>query len=210
MSSRHHEEPFAAQRFFHAMVIMGGSLALGCGGAASGDPGGESSGGAPVVGSGGSGGVPVTTGGSAPMATGGIPAMTSGGSSGGQFHIASGGTVDPGPFPCPPAQFDCLRPGTQCQGSGYALPNDCVCNPQRPASAGDCGADQSFVCRKATHNVDFVEFTAPVPFECSCVPRQTSCMAACDTAYGVPGVSCRADAEDPRSILCGCAVIVLR
>jgi len=210
MSTRHPDEPLAAHRFFHAMVIMGGSLALGCGGAASSDPDGEGSGGAHVASSGGSGGVPATTGGRAPMTTGGVPAMSSGGSSGGQLQIATGGTVDPGPFPCPPAQLDCLRPGTQCQGSGYALPKDCVCNPQRPASAADCAADQHFVCRKATQSADFVELTAPVPFECSCVPLQTSCMAACDMAYDVPGVSCRTDAEDPRSILCGCAVIVLR
>lgn len=204
MSPRHDDEASTRHRFFHAMVVMGGSLALGCGGAVSEDPDGGGSAGAAVTGTGGSGsgGAPAATGGRAPLITGGVVGT------GGQPTMTTGGTVDPGA--CPPAQLACALTGAECRGNGYALPNSCPCDSRRPASAADCAADEAFVCRNATMTHEFAPLPGSVGFDCKCVPRQPSCASACDLAFGFFGTACRADAEDLSSILCGCAVVVLR
>jgi hypothetical protein len=184
--------PDSAQRFFRAMVLMGGSLAAGCGGATSHDPaatagaanGGAANGGA---GSGGSG---------------------TGGGSGGGIVVGTGGApIEPGPFDCPPAQWDCTAQPADCSYQGFALPKNCQCDLKRPLDATACASGQSFVCRDGTRDADGRVFTHDVPFECSCVSTQMRCELTCDQAFQNTGTCTQPSANE---VLCGCAVVFLR
>jgi hypothetical protein len=199
-------------RLFRAMVLMGSGLALGCGGVTKtdgdlGSSGGSSSSGgsAPVVGSGGS------------TIVGNAGSSTSGGSDGtAGSSAASAGTggqpsVAPGPFRCPPAQWDCSANPPDCVGGdGYALPGDCKCDPSRPESASDCEQGQTFVCRKATSTIDGGTLSETLPFECSCVPDDDSCGVNCDAAFEYIGDGLSCEDPTPNVVLCGCAWVYLR
>ena len=98
--------------------------------------------------------------------------------------------VTPGPFMCPPAQWDCSQTPAQCdQGQGdYILPDkECACDPKRPITEADCAADEDFVCRGASYASDGAPLTSTVAFECTCVPHQTGCRGACQKAFAITG-----------------------
>jgi len=198
-------------RFFRAMVLMGGSLAVGCGGTAtagSADPGGGG-------GDGGSGG----PGGSGGSGSGGAGGSGGPGGSGGfviDAGVGTGGSVarDGGPMPCVPAQWDCSSASPSCSFDpmGYELPQGCACDGTRPRSEAECAANESFTCLKAAY-VAGEPLTNPVSFECSCVPSQESCDLMCREAFdnGATYPTCELGVDEPPStVLCGCAVVVLR
>jgi hypothetical protein len=194
-------------RFFHSMVVMGGALALGCGGmstadepdrTASGGSGGGGSGGGGSGGTGGSG----STGGSV-SGSGGTGIVIK------PEDTAGRGPVEPGPFTCSPAHWTCST-YLGCSGEGYQLPEDCACDTSRPEVPSDCPTGETIVCRRATATSDGRPLTQPVNFQCSCQEKQPTCDAACDLAFADRG-SCHEDTDPTgNSVLCGCAVIVLR
>jgi hypothetical protein len=121
------------------------------------------------------------------------------------------GPIEPGPFTCSPAQWVCSSGYSACAGGGYRLPNDCGCDESRPKTAADCAAGETIVCRRATHSNEYVEFTEPVPFDCHCAKEQVNCEVACDLLYPDSGTCIdQFEATGGKSVLCGCAVIVLR
>ncbi len=203
--------PKKGDRFFRAMVLMGGSMALGCGGATARDDASTSAGG----GSGGSGGGGGS--GPGPGGTGGTgaidipldPSSTTG-------MVRS--PVDPGPFPCVPAQFDCGVTPPECTyPDSWRVPEDCRCDETRPKSAADCATDQVFVCRRGTERADGTPYTEMVPFECACVRTGEYCSAECSLAYAPLPYHCErlpaaggAAGAAAYDTLCGCAIIVLK
>lgn len=204
--------PKKGDRLFRAMVLMGGSMALGCGGNAT------KSGGGPTAGSGGSGDGSGGTGGTGPGAGGtggtGILLVTSTSTTG-----VAQVPVEPGPFPCVPAQFDCSATPPQCSYPGWQVPENCRCDDTRPKSASDCAPDQTFVCRQGMERYDGAQYTEVVPFECTCVPAGNYCQQECSTAFSPMDYQCErapSSAEGGAAgaaafdTLCGCAVIVLR
>jgi hypothetical protein len=207
-------EPKTHHRFFRAMVLMGSSLAVGCGGQTiTGESTSSSAGGSPgAAGSPGNGNV---------AGKGGAGGSSPSSGSSGSLQLGTGGsggqpTVDPGPFVCPPAQWDCSPALTQCDYgtmNGWRLPTACNCDSARPSSASDCAPDQVFVCLEGTASADGQPLTRVVPFECSCAPKPTYCGLACDQAFKNTGgdFSCE-QPTDPgaRDILCGCALPLLR
>jgi hypothetical protein len=198
-------------RLFAAIVLMGSSLAAGCGGISAGE--------GPVDAAGHSG---VATGGTASTSSGAGPSVGAATSTSGSSNtdigpiLSVGGSVsapepiEPGPFQCPPEQWTCGSPS--CDGSygGWVLPDGCACDPNKPLRASDCQPDQLFVCKQATVTVDGRPLTKPVPLSCTCVPRQMYfCNTECDIAYGQANLTCYG-AEDQLSATCGCAVVYLK
>jgi hypothetical protein len=206
--SGHAPDAQVRHRFFRAMVLMGGSLAVGCGGTAiaGSDSGGSGGGGGGSGGPGGSG-AGGSGGSGGPGGTGGGIVLDAGvGSVGGSFP------VDGGPMPCVPAQWDCAGAQPTCvSNSGYELPQGCVCDGTRPSTEADCGADESFTCLKAT-TVGGQPLSNVVPFECSCVATQQSCALTCAAAFDPMWgySSCDVRSSDWSTVLCGCAVVLLR
>jgi hypothetical protein len=203
-------------RFFKTMVVMGSGLALGCGGVSEkdskpgdGDGGSNNSGGSSSSGGSSNTGGSIATGGG--LSTGG--AVGAGGTfaSGGSAGTANGGVggaIIPTPN-CPTTQW--ASPDyPQCapNGDGFVLPANSVCDPSRPVSADDCAAGQVFACLEATAYADGTAFPEPKPYGCECVPDSASCRDECGAIYSVDA-SCH-EGESPASILCGCAVIVLK
>jgi hypothetical protein len=195
--------------FFHTMVVMGSALALGCGGMSSSvEP--------ERTGSGGSGGGGGKGGSGSGAGSGGSTGSTGGTSGTGGTLIISAGTgnagpIEPGPFKCTPAQWVCSDDSVRCYGRGYGLPNDCGCDASRPTSPADCPAGEVFVCRDGTHTHEGVEYTKHVLFDCQCVKEQVNCETACNLLYPDSG-TCVEQFEQTggKSVLCGCAVVVLR
>jgi hypothetical protein len=223
MKKRLSLEPHGSHAFFHAMVVMGGSVAAGCGGVStesrhgpesldgSATGGGESEAGWAQgwsTGGGHSGGTPVTGG---ATNTGGAPSYGGRTNSGGATTGGSGGIAK-----CAPAQWSCnTGSGAECspQGEeGVVLPTGCGCDSTRPTSETQCRPDQTFVCRKGIAATE--PYSRPIPFQCSCVTSPATC-SACDTAFG-PVASgdyfCYAGGPDGGvgEVLCGCAFIYLR
>jgi hypothetical protein len=211
-------------RLFRAIVLMGGSMTLGCGGNVSGSEGQSTAGGngggtdqpGPVGGAAAStGGAPGAASGSAgSIATGGSAPIQAGGAT------AAGGTgpiyTDPTDLPCPPEQWRCATNAQWCDGYGYgySLPEACACDPSRPVTAEDCGEGSALVCDLAVSTADGTPLDEPVPFGCACVGADTHCDFACRNIDGVvrEGRSCVDEREVDGTVqyLCGCAVIVLR
>lgn len=178
------------------MVLMGGSLAAGCGGATHEGSTADSQ----RAGSG-----------DTFSGDGGVDA----GSDDGGNATVDAGSVD---LNCPPSQWSCNEGAMYCDYSvGYeftvssetSVPNGCACDPNRPVTADDCASSETFVCLKGgTPNGSAI---LTVPIECSCVPRDISCQAACDAAWPIPGggLQCE-DSADAAQVLCSCAFIYLQ
>jgi hypothetical protein len=211
MKSEVERDTGARHPFFHTMVVMGGALALGCGGISSQvEPERTGSGG----GGGGAGGGGGGSGGSGGAAPGGLAGMGGASGSGSVVIIQGGagqGPVEPGPFTCSPAQWQCSSGYSACHDSGYRLPTDCACDETRPLEPGDCDDGEAFVCLRAVANETGRPFSEDVPFQCTCVPEQSSCELECDLAARTYG-NCMEEIGEgsEKSVLCGCAVIVLR
>ncbi len=210
MSERRHP-------LFHALVLMGGTVTLGCGGIvgqANGDGSASNTGGAPdSFGAGGHDGVAGSAVFTANGGSGGEAFVPSNGGNGDLSTIqTTGGLEDPidaGPptdlLPCVPAQWDCSRAELPCYSpAGYDVQGSygCSCDASRPTSAEYCEPGQSFVCKQGSFVND--GGTVQVPFECSCVEAATNC-GACEEAFG-QFAQC---STSPASILCRCAVVYL-
>jgi hypothetical protein len=215
----HESDAQVRHRFFRAMVLMGSSLAAGCGGTATMNEGSGGSGGG-GGGNGGSGGHGAGGAGGAAGAGGG--GSGGAGGSGGGFVMdagigAVGGSfpVDGGPMPCVPAQWDCASAQVDCayDGVGWQLPQGCVCDAARPRSAADCSANETFTCREGT-SAGSTPLANDVLFECSCVPSPETCLEACMAAFQDPSrdySNCESvGGSGTRSVLCGCALVYLR
>lgn len=228
MKKRRAPEPAASYGFFHAMVIMGGSMAVGCGGVAT-DSRHSGLGDGP---DGAAGGSNTGTGGWSVLSTGGVhsivTAVTGGAAGTGVAANFGGGAntggaaagVDAGFLPCAPEQWSCgSGSGAQCSsvGSGVVLPSGCVCDAERPTSAAQCASGQTFVCRQGVIGETFsgdVPTIDMVPFECSCVTASPDCRA-CNAVFGpATGRDYLCDSSAPDAgvgdVLCGCAVVYLR
>lgn len=183
----------AEHRLFHVLVLMGGGLALSCGGAVSvqGNHDGAGAAAAPdqqgtasAVSSGGSTGVAGASWATPGAATsiGGAGLASAGADSNGE---ASRSGVDAGPpsLPCSPEQWDCTPVLSHCGGQllGADLPAGCSCAPQRPQSAADCSANESLLCVRAYQPAT----GSYLRIQCACEPTSSTdspsrCAAYCD------------------------------
>ena len=196
------------------MVLMGGSLAVGCGGLSEQDARthntGSGAGGAPSGNTGGGGSGAPTSGGRGNII--GLGGAASGGVAGSVSMTAGAGGQTAPPLSCSSAQWDCSADVPECSfsGTGFTIPNGCICNASRPKTALDCATDEAFVCRNGTRRADAQVLPAPVAFDCRCLPAQSTCELMCDQV-NEPGATCTQKSEAGRaSVLCNCAVIVLR
>jgi len=210
-------EQRSEHRLFRALVLMGGTLALSCGGMSKTD--GDGSGGASNGGAsnGGASNGGATSGGTGPLigtggsiGIGGKPIMPDPAGSAGQ--LATGGMpgVNPPPLPCPAAQLDCGAMLPSCTGEGYTLPDYCACNAALPASPDDCDAGEEFVCLRGTYAPSGQLLSEIVPFQCSCVPAVDNCGEACDAAFIFSGDGLSCEDPTPDTVICGCAWVYLR
>jgi hypothetical protein len=203
-------------RLFAAIVLMGGGLAVGCGGVV------ESShqvgaAGRPDVNSGGSGSVanpgePANGGGAISL---GGATSTSGSSNVGGLLVNSAGApaepepVEPGPFKCPPQQWNCPASNCDYAGRGWALPDSCDCDPARPLGPSDCALGEVFICETATTTADGRALTKPIALSCRCVTKTGDCGSECATTYGQGNLTC-VGSPDGLSGSCGCAIVYLK
>jgi hypothetical protein len=179
-------DPFSDHPLFRALVLMGGGLALGCGGIAQSDHQGTSSGaGAPdhAVGGGGSGSA------SSPTIIIGEPASSGATSTGGAPSTDVDAGVPPVPD-CPYAQWDCTTKQPVCYLS-LASASDpvqakCFCNASRPRTSNDCGNSQSIVCLQAYVASATPGWDGSVHVQCSCVnspPSYDNCGTICAQTF---------------------------
>jgi hypothetical protein len=212
MTSSRDEFP-ARHRLFHAMVLMGGSLALRCGGeTATNSSQGNATGGNATGGNASTGGTTSSSGG---INTGGNASSGGNAAGGGVLippPISTGGkvSVDPGSFDCPPPQWDCAASSPRCYGDGYRLPDGCKCDPSRPLDPSACAAGQVLVCREGRYTASGAQLETPFGFECSCTAPQLNCGLACDAVFPNSGTCYERDISGLKEILCNCAQIVLR
>jgi hypothetical protein len=202
----------SGHRLFHAMVLMGGSLALGCGGMSNetGDEGVGGSGASP-----GSAGTASTGAGGA--GNGGVGA--SGGTTGvsgsaGAISIPTAGTssMPPDPPNCPATQWECDDSALYCRLDTYLMPDGtgCECDETRPVSASDCPPGNAFVCHAGGRNAEGQALPQVVPFSCACVPDTSGCDTECNAVAPSSGSCTEIIGPNVSSALCNCAVVVLR
>jgi hypothetical protein len=212
MTSERNGDP-NGHRLFHAMVLMGGSLALGCGGMSNetaGDDGVGGSGASP-----GSGGSATSgTGGTTSGGAGGSGSTTGVGGNAGTISIPTAGTssIPVDPPNCPATQWDCGDTGFYCAGDNYQLPDGsgCRCDDTRPVSAGDCAPGTAFVCHAAGMSADGHVLPQVAPFGCACVADTTGCDTECNQVAPSSGTCTEISGPSVNAVLCNCAVIVLR
>jgi hypothetical protein len=229
-------EPLSDHPFFRALVLMGGGLALSCGGRAEDSRAANYSSAGAASSAGGA-----SNGGSAGTTT--VVVYTP--SSAGALSVAGAPSVMPLPEPdCPYAQWDCSAIEPVCYLALASLTDPiaskCVCDSKRPVTANDCGKDESLVCLQAYWQDGTLPGTwdNQVHVQCSCVKSPTpvdSCNTACSTAFPTqamigggerifgcrlpPSTTCddngtctatSADVLRQDGIMCGCADIGLR
>lgn len=216
MSHERNEDSVGHHRLFHAMVLMGGSLALGCGGASTSTGGDDETGGTGALSGAGTGGTGATgTGGAGAGGTGSGSGGTSSGATGGSILVVGGSSSTPPPNPnptdCPPTQWTCESLYRGCYRENYAVPEgDCVCDATRPRSAGECPPGTVFACHAAAFDAVGNDLPEVVPLSCSCVADVGNCDAECSEATTSSGMCTDVQTPNGRSVLCNCAVIVLR
>jgi hypothetical protein len=202
------------------MVVMSsalvGSSGVGCGGVAAdqqdddGDPGdgdlGDPSGNGGTVGSGGT--------------------SNSGGTLGSGGDLVSvGGTtsIDVVSLPeldCPPEQLSCISAVYHYAQvddeyvSGYALPDDCTCDEERPVSPDECELGEQFTCWRMAFLDENAAFDQTYRLSCECVPDVESCSVLCESLSpnltgGGDGIDCE-ETEDANLVLCGAGWVVLK
>ena len=206
-------------RMFRTIVVMGSGLALSCGGkaredgqasaggssgsAAAGSPSGASGSGNANGGSssaGSSNGGTLNIGGM--LGIGGSPAGGAPTVGGATSVGGAGGTPA-----CPPAEWTCSGPSDCGYETGWQ-PNSCKCDASHPKTSADCKLGQAFVCLSTGESA-----SAPRHgFDCHCVPSSSYCSAECASAYSnLAGSSLSCDDQTvPNTVLCGCAVVILK
>jgi len=169
---------------FRVLVLMGSSLALGCGGSAIMD------------GSGANGGAPAAGG----TAQGGA-------AHGGGGANALGGSA--GDADCPPAQWECSALGATCSYyiQSSSKPAGCVCDRQRPRSVADCGQGENLLCLSAYREQFYPEpqsWDGTLHVQCACVPGPAAPsydMCKIDCAATFPSLA--AAAHNDTFVSCG-------
>jgi hypothetical protein len=201
MTTSERFDPASRDRFFHTMVLMGGALALGCGGVSVHDPP-AGAGADDLEASAGMGG----SAGSAPGAAGVGGAAAAG--SGPAGLAGSAGSVSP--RACPDEQYTCT--GFSCDSDLWSEQGRCYCDPSLPATPAECDAGTTFVCRPtATDPHTGVPLVQPGRVDCRCVPAGKSCSDNCRDAYTEIADGYRCDAApESGDILCGCSFIFLK
>ncbi len=209
---------------FRALVLMGGSIALGCGGSVVVDSSAAGSGGKVALGGASPGG----------NSQGGAAATA------GTIMLAGGGgnsAIDAGAPDCPPAQWDCSGLVPACEPNlGGPRPAGCVCDLTRPKSVADCGSNEDLIClRGYGSEPDPNTWDMAVHYQCACVPgppvpSYDTCPMACAKTYSMssnaiscslpPSTSCdssnnnctatAANVLRQDGIVCGCAPILLK
>jgi hypothetical protein len=214
---------------FRVLVLMGGSLALSCGGSVQIDGSGGAAPGGAAQASGGTSGAAQTGG------TSGA-AQADGGTSG-AAQAGGGGTLD-----CPPAQWDCSAVERVCayEVSGSDWPAGCVCDLKRPKTVADCGVNENLVCLGGwVYPADPTIWDGQRHVQCTCEPKpeapstmESGCAEACFAAYPAmypgtyraschvhnwncdsTGSNCTATAAEvlrQDGIVCGCAPVILK
>lgn len=188
--------------FFCSMVLVGGSIALACGGTTDDGELGAGGAGEPSGGGDAAGGTSSTD-----PATGG---QGTGGASTGGTGVGGTSPVEPGPFDCPPQTWACSD-SLDCSGSmssdgtwgfGYWLPDGCSCDASRPLEPSDCPSGTVFSCLDRQLNSSGVPLTERVLFSCECVPEEpdSSDYPYCDFE----------DIGDLRQLVCGCELPILK
>ena len=189
-------EPLSDHPLFRALVLMGGGLALSCGGVARTERDAPESGGAS--------GTATQTGGAGPVVVVG-PATSTTDGGGGSTSVGPGMPVPPtsepytGTLACPSEQWDCSSDMSNACALDLAslqAAGACVCDPTRPTSAKDCKDNENFVCIQGYVGTYAGSMPAPVPktwdysvhVQCACIASQTpptydSCDTACRHAY---------------------------
>lgn len=229
-------EPLSDHPLFRALVLMGGSLALGCGGVA------QTESPASAAADGGTSNAAAagafSVGGSGPLAAGAATQTAAGAGSAG----ASAATVyNPS---CPYAQWSCAPAplvGLSCflglKSKDDPLASGCTCDASRPTSASACSASEQFVCRQAYPPYEEAQpspstWDGTLHVQCACVPAPNptleNCFDTCSTVFsGTGSTYCRlpssttcddrgvctatsADIQRQDGILCGCATIALK
>ena len=203
-------------RMFRSIVLMGSGLALGCGGkagvngaeasagsggsatAAAGSGAGGASGGAPAGGAFSTGGAISAAG----AVSAGSPSFGGAALGGATSTAGAAGAPD-----CAPTQWTCSAPAECSYETGW-VPGACQCDPTRPAKSSDCKVGQSFVCLRTGNPAADQQLQG---FQCSCVPSTSGCSQACVSAFGNKAGSYQCDAQTlPGTVLCGCAVVLLK
>jgi hypothetical protein len=144
-----------------------------------------------------------STGGATMTGNGGAPQPASGGASG---SAAAGAPPVPD---CPMEQWACETYACESYEHRYRIPDDCHCDDTRPKSAADCAPEQTFLCRVGNGTSPDAGDTPLTIFACECVNRQSDCNDTCQSEDGVQA-ECLADTSGSDTILCGCAVVVLK
>lgn len=223
--SKHDSGASPEHRLFHAIVMMGGSLALGCGGEvtdATADPSDTPASGGKRDGNGGTGSVGTASGGAGSVgsgsggtASGGRPGSGGAIAVGGAPPQLAGGAPSFVPPACPPPQWECAVDTFQCdyEVRGYEFPRDCSCNPERPRGSEDCGPGEILVCNLAVQDPNGERLDPGMAFGCLCMAAGLACDEACRQVGSFrEELSCveEQDVNGMVQYLCGCAVIVLR
>jgi hypothetical protein len=180
--------------FFHTLVIVGSSFALGCGT----DSREQESDDEEIEFGGGSGGQSASggagSGGSPPIFTGTGGTVASGGSS-----MGGSSATD-----CPPEQWSCPRFSCSWEFGQEGL--DCACDRDRPASVEDCQASERFVCNRGWADSTEGDTYRELRFGCACVEEQATCSDSCGQ---VGGTLLTTDC-DFQELLCQCELPILR
>lgn len=201
-------EPLSDHPLFRALVLMGGGLALGCGGVARTDPSPN-----PIASSGGGGSNDLggsTAGGSGSNSVGGSTAGPGGSSAiivpdpvppittGGNANAGGGAALLPD---CPTEQYSCAGfAQAYCAEwtehfdlSAELQKGSCVCDSSRPTSVKDCKSGENLVCFQGyVAGIDPGNWDRQLHVQCSCIPSPVpatyeDCMPDCVRA--LPGVN---------------------
>lgn len=157
---------------FRALVLMGGGLALSCGGVARSETGATDSGGA--------------------ASTGGSSAGSASNVAGAIGLGGSVSTVDAGAPPdadCPYAQWDCSSAKPLCvrEVSAGLEASGCVCDRTRPKNVLDCRANEVLICQQGY----FLDRTSEPETWDGMLHLQCSCIAtAIPSTYGTADAAC--------------------
>jgi len=188
-------------RMFRSIVLMGSGLALGCAGKAEigGSQGSAGSAGGSVAGAGAAAGAGAGAG--VGGANGGAPTL--------MIPIDAGGAPSPpgtaGAPDCPPAQWNCSNSQDCSYDTGWT-PGACKCDPSRPSKSADCKTGEEFVCLSGGSTAA----DQPRGFQCSCVSLAGSCSETCASVFSGSAYVYRCDNSEPGTVLCGCAVVLLK
>ncbi|HEY1533633.1 MAG TPA: hypothetical protein VGF76_06430 [Polyangiaceae bacterium] len=186
-------EPLSDHPLFRALVLMGGGLALSCGGIAEG--------GRASTGDGAAGAASSAAGASSSSGSSGattilvaVPSSAGATSLAGVPSFAGAPNVTPPTPDCPYAQWDCTSDQPICYlpivSATDPAASNCFCNTNRPLTPNDCKPSESLVCLQGSNQALLASGQAgwdgSVHLQCSCVEASATgdtCDYACAKAF---------------------------